>query len=139
MGVDNTSASFEIPDVLRNDRSLQLIWSKQDSTQCVCPPVEELLSQCACNIGIPNINNISISGHTLVISNLAAEMGKGEVSLYFISSVSSGCNSNCNLRRTKGVYRFIFLSGSKINYAGSAYVIINLCTYVRSVRGSVDG
>lgn len=112
VAANRTSASIEIPEVLRSDTSLQLIWSKQDSTQCVCPPVEELLSQCACNIGTPNINTISMSGHTLVISNLAAEMGKGEVSLHFVSSVSSGCNSNCNLRRAKGMYRFIFQSGT---------------------------
>jgi hypothetical protein len=109
-----SSARFEIPENLRYDKLLQLIWSKNDSTQCVCPPVERFISQCACNAYYPD-NIISISDNHLTISNLTQEMGEGEVSLFFISSVSSGCLGTCNLRSMAAVYR-IFVTQGIPNY-----------------------
>jgi hypothetical protein len=109
---NGSSARFEIPEYLRHRISLQLIWSKNGSTQCVCPPVERFISQCACNAYYPN-NVISISGNNLSISNLTQEMGTGgeAVSLFFVSSVSSGCLMTCNLRSIAAVYRIIITQG----------------------------
>ena len=109
--INSTSASIEIPHNLREDRSLQLIWSKQDTSQCVCPPFEQLISQCACNVDSPSINTITISNSTLTVSNLAQEMSKKEVTLHFVSSVSSGCHFNCNLRSLVKIYRISFTQG----------------------------
>jgi hypothetical protein len=105
-----SSVMFEIPEYLRYDKSLQLIWSKNDSTQCVCPPVERFISQCACNAYYPS-NLISISDNHLSIFNLTQEMGEGEVSLFFVSSVSSGCLGTCNLRSIAAVYRIVVTQG----------------------------
>ena len=108
---NSTLTSFEIPDYLRDNRSLQLIWLKQDASQCVCPPFQQFMSQCACNVDGPNINTITISNSTLTISHLAQDMGNEEVTLYFVSSVSSGCHFNCNLRNIVKIYRISFTQG----------------------------
>ena len=84
------------------------MWSKDASTQCVCPPVEQLISLCACNIGNPN-NLITISGFHAVVSNLTQQMGEGEVTLSFVSSVPSGCQGTCNLRAV--AHRIIIIQG----------------------------
>lgn len=102
--VSGTSASFEIPDNLRNDASVQLIWSKDDNTQCICPPVEQLISQCACNIANPT-NMVTISNNYIAITNLARQME--DVALYFVSTVSSACNGICRLRSVVKVFRII--------------------------------
>ena len=103
-----TSANFEIPENLRSDLSIQLVWSKDNDTQCVCPPVEQFMSQCACNIDDPNSNIITISNDNITISNLTNQMGyEGRITLYFVSSLSSACNGNCHLQSVAKVYHII--------------------------------
>ena len=97
-----TSASFVIPEHLRNNRSVQLIWPKDSNTQCVCPPVQQLISQCACNIDNLEGNIVTISDNRLSISNLTLDTDE-EMTMYFVSSVSSGCRGTCNLRSIVGV------------------------------------
>ena len=105
---NGTSASFEIPENLRGDRSIQLVWSKDNDTQCVCPPVEQFMSQCACNIDDPNNNIITISNGNITISNLTNPMGHGgRTTLYFVSSLSSACDGNCHLQSVAHVYDII--------------------------------
>ena len=109
----NSTISFDIPERLRNNHSIELIWSKDANTQCVCPPVEQFMARCACNIENPDSNMINISNHTVTISNLnyrTDEMGEGEVMLYFVHSDSSGCNNHCNLRSIEEEFR-IFTQG----------------------------
>ena len=101
--VNQNSASFLIPEELRNNRSLQLIWSTDEDTQCVCPPVEQFMSTCACNTYAAN-NQVTITNNRLVVSNLA----QNSMTFYFVSSVSSGCHGNCNLQTMAGVYN-VFL------------------------------
>lgn len=106
--VNDSSASFPLPEMLRNNRSLQLIWSKDTPSQCICPPIERFMSACACNINSANnLVNISSERNELVISNLS----EANVTLYFVSSVSSGCNGFCNLRSIVGVYNIIRMKG----------------------------
>ena len=105
-------ATFKLPENLHNNRSLQLIWSKDDNTQCVCPPVAQFMAICACNIDNTN-NAITIfNNSTITISNLVQERGEGEVTLYCVSSVSSGCHDTCNLRSVAGMYRIIITQGT---------------------------
>jgi hypothetical protein len=103
--------TFEIPQNLRSNQSIQLVWSKNDTTQCVCPPVERFISLCACNIENSRSNLITISNNDITISNLTQVMGEGEVILHFVSSVSSGCMNTCNLRFIIGVYKIIITQG----------------------------
>ena len=130
---DLTSASFEIPNDLHDNR-IQLIWLKQDASQCVCPPFEQFMSQCACNVDGPNINTITISNSTLTISNLAQNMGRDEVTLHFISSVSDGCHLNCNLRKIKKIYRITFTQGIlytiMLHAWGLQYSVVSVCLSV---------
>ena len=105
---NGTSASFEIPENLRGDPSIQLVWSKDNDTQCVCPPVEQFMSQCACNIDDHNSNIITISNGNITISNLTNPMGfEGRTTLYFVSSLSSACDGNCHLQSVAQVYDII--------------------------------
>ena len=104
--MNGSSASFPIPEMLRNTRSVQLIWSKD--TQCICPPIKRFMSVCACNIdSTNNMVNISSENSELVISNLSED----NVTLYFVTSVSSGCNGNCNLQSIEAVYNIIRIEG----------------------------
>lgn len=113
--VSGTSASFDLPDRLHSDTSVQLILSKDENTQCVCPPVERVISQCACNIENPN-NIVTISNHSITVSNLTQDAGEGEVILHLVSSVSSGCINTCNLRSIVGVYRIVVTQGIWYTY-----------------------
>lgn len=109
--VSGDSARFDIPEDLRNRRSIQLVWSKDDGTQCVCPPVEQFMSLCACNIENPNSNMVVVTSYSITIFNLTQMMGEGEVTLYFVHSVSSGCLNTCNLRSISGIYKIIITQG----------------------------
>ena len=101
--VNQNSASFVILEKLHNNRSIQLIWSTDEDTQCVCPPMEQFMSTCACNIYATN-NQVTITNNQLVVSNLTQNV----TIFYFVSSLSSGCHGNCNLQSIAGVYN-IFL------------------------------
>ena len=117
--VSESSASIVIPEDLRNNRSVQLIWSKDVNMQCVCPPMEEFISQCACNINNPDSNMVTISNYHLTISNLTQLIGGEDLMVYFVSSISSGCRGTCNLRSIVGAYRINFKQGNNndANYA----------------------
>ena len=101
--MNQDSASLIIPEELRNNRSLQLIWSIDEYTQCVCPPVQQFMSTCACNTYATS-NQVTITNNTLVVSNLT----QNTMTFYFVFSVSSGCHGNCNLQSMAGVYN-VFL------------------------------
>lgn len=90
---NETSASFQIPERLRNNSNMQVIWSKGRDTPCVFH-LGELISQCACN-EYSHTNFITIFDGTLFITNLSQK-----VSLYFVNSASTG---NRNLRSLEGV------------------------------------
>ena len=99
-----TAATFEIPEHLHNNPSLQLIWSKDNDTQCVCPPVEEIMPTCACNMQSDD-NVVTISNnYTISISNLTST----EDSLMMVLVITTyGCQGRCNLRSIVGAYRVI--------------------------------
>ena len=132
------SASFEVPMYLQNDKSLQLIWSKDANTQCVCPPVELLISQCACNSHYSN-NIVNISRNQLVITNITEEMGEGEVSLYFIFSISSGCRDSCNLRSIAAIYKIVVTQGTSVlsmqltNYKTYTFILQDIPSHPQSI------
>ena len=112
--MNGNSARFLFPETLyRTDSSLlelQLIWPKDENTQCVCPPIQQILSICACNMNSTN-NLVTITGsdseHEVVVSNLAQEVD--HITLYFVYSVCNGVPDNCNinLRSLEGVYNII--------------------------------
>ena len=108
---DRSSASFQIPSHLREKNSLQLIWHKDDETQCVCPPVEEIVS-CACNKESNNF--ITISGSYLTVSNLTEDVDY--VLLHFMSSGLSGCNNKCEIRSVTEIYKII-MRGIQVSYS----------------------
>jgi len=107
--VRGSSVTFDLPEDLHNNGSLQLIWSKDSDTQCVCPPVAQFMAKCACNIDNMNTNNtITISdNHTVTVTNFTGK----KVSLYFVS-VSTGCGGICNQRSTEQI--FILRQGSYV-------------------------
>ena len=98
------AASFDLPEDLPDMNSIQLIWAKKNETQCVCPPVQEILSQCACNkIGSKNL--VTISDGRLEISNFVEELDN--VLFYFANSSSSGCQNGCNVRSIAQTYKIV--------------------------------
>jgi hypothetical protein len=112
INVNERSLEFAIPEDFLNDfEDTQLIWSKDSNTQCVCPIVERHMSRCACNVENTDRNFITISDNMITISNITRDIDEGELRLYFVSSVSSGCNNACNLRSIKSIYRLITTPG----------------------------
>ena len=137
---NETSASFEIPENLHNNQSLQWVWSKDDNIQCVCPPVEQFMSQCACNIENPNSNTISISNNHIFITNLHQDNGMGEVILHVISSVSSGCLRTCNLKSIVAVYRIVIATqGTMFNLGEAKHTYLMYCYYRFSSSSKFKG
>ena len=100
-------ATFEIPELLHNNPSLQLIWSKDNDTQCVCPPVEEIMPTCACNMQSDD-NVVTISNSNVTISNLTSMDGVHSVTIFLVISTSTGCQGRCNLRSIEGAYKVGF-------------------------------
>lgn len=112
--LDESSASFQIPTHLQEMNTLQLIWFKDDATQCVCPPVKEIAS-CACNREVNNTSNfVTISDGYLTISNLTEELNY--VPLHFVTSGLSGCNNKCDIRSITEIYKIV-IRGTIANFA----------------------
>jgi hypothetical protein len=72
------------------------------------------MARCACNVENTDRNFITISDNMITISNITRDIDEGELRLYFVSSVSSGCNNACNLRSIKGIYRLITTPGKTL-------------------------
>lgn len=67
----------------------------------MCPPVEGLISQCACNKnGSQNV--VTISGSDVTVTNLTGE--DGYVMMYLVST-SSGCQNECDIKTVEEIYR----------------------------------
>ena len=95
---DGNSSSFTIPSEFI-DSPIQLIWSTDGVTQCVCPLVEELIPRCACNRN----STLSLSSNTITISR------SEDVHSLVIYLANTSC---CNVRSIIGIYRVIFDQGS---------------------------
>ena len=126
--MNQRSSSFIIPeDIRKNIKSIQLIWSKDSNTQCVCPPVEELMPRCACNAENMNRNFITISNNTVIVSNITLDVDEKKLSLFFVFSTSSGCNYDCNLRSIQRVYRLFTIPGNdKICWNCTTLMVVNV-------------
>ena len=59
---------------------------------------------CACNAENMNRNFITISNNTVTVFNLTQDMDERELRLYFVLSVSRGCNLACNLRSINSIF-----------------------------------
>lgn len=132
MGRDNviiianeSTASIMIPEDLRNS-SLQLIWLKDDSTQCVCPLIERLIEICACNKDT-STNFVTISGHNVTISNLTQYL-----SMHLVSA-TTGCQHACSLRSVVITYQIMIIDGQATqpdqNIDTTDVELDNYCTY----------
>lgn len=106
----NSSASFN----LSSSSSLQLIWSKDNVSQCVCPALQEIISECACNKNNPR-NMVTISGNTVTVANLTEEMS---YVIVYLVSVTAGCQNRCTIRRIMKIYK-ITLFQRKFDYVAS--------------------
>ena len=96
------SVSFQIPIHLQEMNSLQLIWSKNMDSQCVCPLIEEIAS-CACNREFNTSNFVTISDGYLTVSNLTDNFGL----LHFVTSGLSGCHNRCDIRSITTIYQIL--------------------------------
>ena len=92
--------TFELPELLQNEGSLQLIWQKDESSQqCVCPPHHRELSRCACNVQSPDNTVAIVNGTFITVSNLTRVMEKG------ISVVSTVLHGYLNSRTVIRIVR----------------------------------
>ena len=109
---------FEIPDEYINS-SIQVIWSTDESTQCVCPLVEELLEICSCN------NNIilSLSNNSINITISQIE-GMDYLLVYLVNSTLISC---CNIRSIERLYQ-VFFEG-KLHVAEGMQWAMNMVSF----------
>lgn len=94
--------SPKVSNISPGSNSLQLVWYKNKTTQCVCPPVEDIISECSCNKNNPE-NTITIVGRNITITNLTGD-DQGHVRLYFMS-FTSGCQNRCDVKYITKMYK----------------------------------